>query len=345
MKIDLKYSLPEIKNFVVNHKKDDSFYLENQWKHLEKWTPTTANEALNESLLEYYVGIYLNQSERPLNLSFLEKRLYENTIEKIRNDQFGFMDGCGKGINYFLISENDQGQCVEKILEELFRSTHLEQFLQCNKDFQETDLSLSHGSTGVLLWLLRMIKRCKKDKRIYQYVQKLEPLFYHAIQCMLTHTLPVSIERKEHTFFPDYVKIQDAQTVYKIEDSHTWERGDLSKILLLYRAGLVFDNPHWLKLADNMGEFLSKIEIMPSTDFTIYKGTAGRALMYQKLYELTAKDIYQKAYIYWIEETYKNLLTNPFEKPKSLLFGELGAYLTLKSSIEGDFKWAEILLL
>lgn len=334
MKFDSQYFSPEIKNFVLNHKKYDLF-------NLEKWTSIAANEVL----LEFHVGVCLNQLDQPLNLSFFEKVFYENTIKKIRNKQFGFMDGCGKGINYFLITDNKQDQYVEKMLDELFRNTHLERFLQCRKDFQETDLSLSHGLIGILLWLLRMIEQCKKDKRIYQYVHKLECLFNNAIQCMLVHILPVSIERKEHVFFPDYVNIQNAQTVYQIEDSHTWERGDLSKMLLLYRAWLVFNNPHWLKLADSIGEFLSKIEVLSSADFSISQGAAGRALIYQKLYELTAKDIYRKAYIYGIEETYKNLVSNKFEKPKNLLSGELGAYLTLKSSIEGNFKWAEIILL
>jgi hypothetical protein len=163
---------------------------------------------------------------------------------------------------------------------------------------------------------------------------------------MLIHTLPVSIEENENTFFPDYVKIQNSQTVYQINHSHAWERGDLSKILLLYKAGYFFENSAWIKLADNMGGYISRLGISSNTnDFTIFQGTAGIALIYQKLFEISSIQTYHNAYCYWIDETCKILKTNELKYAQNLLFGEFGAYLTIKSSFEGNFKWAEILLL
>lgn len=344
MKNTLKYSSSDLENLIVSFKKYDVFFSNEQHEHFEEVISSTNYESLMEVSPDLLVWIYFQNQEKPLNLSFFERKLFEYGLKKISDKQFNFDTGCAVVINYFL-TLNNSSNYVELLLEALAKSKDFEQILSCSRDFQESDLSLPSGTTGILLLLIKLFENNNNNERIDRYVTHFESLFLQAIQCLLVHILPVSETEQKTAFFPDSVKITNQKTVYMVETTLSWAKGDLPKIYLLYKAGNYFKKPTWIKLADNMGEYISGLDYGQNLDVSVHEGTAGGALMYKKLFELTNKTIYQEAHQFLLHETIKNLKVNKPNSAKSLLFGDLGAFLTLQSSLDKDFEWTKILLL
>jgi Lanthionine synthetase C-like protein len=344
MKEALKYSSSDLKNLIVYVNNHDMPFSTEQFEAFGKAISNTNNENLTEISLDLLVWIYFQHKEKPLNLSFFEHKLFEYGLRKISDKQFSFDTGCGGVINYFLTSTTSTNY-VELLLDALVKNNDFEQSLSCSTDFQESDLSLSSGTTGILLLLLNLFERSKNSLRIVEYVTHFERIFLQTIKCLLVHILPVSERGQATAFFPDYVKIKNQETVYIVENTLAWAKGDLPKIYLLYKAGHYFKKQAWINLADNMGEYISGLDYGQNLNVSIAEGTAGGALMYRKLFELTNKTIYQEAHQYWLHETLENMKASKPNLTKSLLSGKSGAYLTLQSSLDKDYGWAKILLL
>lgn len=339
-----KYSSSDLENLIVSFDKYKMLFSEENYKTFEETISRTNYENLKEVNLDLLVWIHFQNQKKPLNLSFFEHKLFEYVIKKISEKQFNFNTGCAATINYFL-TVSQSTNYTELLVKTLAESKDFEQFLYCSKNFQESDLSLVEGTTGILLLLLNLLENTKNNSRIVQYGSVFERIFHQAIQCLLIHILPVSEHQQTATFFPDYVKIENQETVYVVENTLSWAKGDLPKIYLLYKAGHYFQKQAWINLADNMGEYISGLAFEENLDISVAEGTAGGALIYGKLFELTNKPIYQEAHQFYLYETLKNMKTHKPNLTKNLLFNYLGAYLTVQSSITQDFEWAKLLLL
>ena len=340
----LRYSSSDLENLIVSFNNYDMLFSNEQNEVFEKAISSTNNENLMEVSLDLLVWIYFQNKEKPLNLSFFEHKLFEYGLRKISDKQFNFDTGCGGVINYFLTSPTLTNY-VELLLDALIKSNDFEESLSCSTNFQQSDLSLSSGTTGTLLLFLNLFEKSKNGLRIVKYVTYFERIFLQTIKCLLIHILPVPKKEQATAFFPDYVKIKNQETVYIVENTLSWAKGDLPKIYLLYKAGRYFKKQAWINLADNMGEYISGHDYGQNLNVFIAGGTAGGTLMYGKLFELTNKTIYQKAHQFWLNKTLENIKTSEPHLSKSLLFGELGVYLTWQSSLDNDYGWAKILLL
>jgi hypothetical protein len=346
MENTLIYSASELEKFILSNDKDfNDYFLDKNQQLFEGLINTSFDSTTPEINLELLAWIYFKQKEKPLNLILFKQQLLQLGLKKIAEKQFNFRTGCVSIINFFLIPDNNDNQSLEILLKELFASKDFVALLSYNVDYQESDFTVSDGTTGILIFIFNCLEKNKTDLRILNSVIEIEQICLQAINSLLIHILPVSKKEQNLVFFPDYVSIVNRQTAYQIENTQAWSKGDLGKIYLLYKAGYYFGKQSWINIADNMGEYLCGLDHKLNSDYSISKGTAGGAVMFRKLFELTNKPIYQNHYNKYLNETLNHLNMTDSIIDNDLLNGKLGAYLVLKGNLKNDFGWTKILLL
>ena len=105
--------------------------------------------------------------------------------------------------------------------------------------------------------------------------------------------------------FPVEIGIDTEVKHYTHEFS--WSRGDLSILILLYKADKVFGESHYKFMANTVGKVVStRRALLPiNKNPFIRHGTAGIAQCFYTLYNLSNRLFYKEAYEYWISETYR----------------------------------------
>ena len=105
--------------------------------------------------------------------------------------------------------------------------------------------------------------------------------------------------------FPFEINLKTGERQYTKEFS--WSRGDLSVLILLYKADKTFGENQNKFITNTVGNIISKrteIEPINQNPF-IRNGTAGIANCFSTLYNLSNKSFYKEAYEYWISETHR----------------------------------------
>lgn len=145
----------------------------------------------------------------------------------------------------------------------------------------------------------------------------------------------------------------DTSNLFHYTDRLGWCNSDLSFLLMLYKIGYTFNQPHLIQVANTIGNSTVKRKDYSDTaisDCYICHGSSGVALIYKKLYSLTGQIQYKEAYQYWIKVTV-DYMEKEFEKTYSvqdmeLLTGWLGPLLTLYSyNNEERYNWDKIFLI
>lgn len=129
----------------------------------------------------------------------------------------------------------------------------------------------------------------------------------------------------------------------------SWSRGDLSILILLYKADKVFGESYYNFMADTVGKVVStRRELLPiNQNPFIRNGTAGIAQCFYTLYNLSNKPFYKDAYNYWISETKRliNLEKSPILSD-DILDNLEGVNLVLRSyRKEITMEWSKQILL
>lgn len=198
------------------------------------------------------------------------------------------------------------------------------------RDFNQPDhiyrYYLPEGQTGFLLKKLENEYEVRQDEEVKLSLKAQIKIITSSIQEVEFSYLP------NQSHFPVEVNLKTGERIYTNEFS--WSRGDLPILVLLYKADKVFGEVHNKFIADTVGQVVSKrkrLEELNQNPF-IRHGTAGIALCFFTLFELSGKNFYKSAYEYWIEKT-ELLCKREFKElnPDSFLDNYQGVNAVLKN--------------
>jgi lantibiotic biosynthesis protein len=207
------------------------------------------------------------------------------------------------------------------------------------------DFGLAHGLTGYLLLLLKAWHSVDNKLQV-------ETTIRLGIEYILKHELPTFYDENEYSFFPFNFE-SDTMELSRV-NRLAWCYGDLSVVLVLYRAGNIFGDSRYTENADRIGQQVVKrksVDATFSVDTHFCHGSSGLAQFYKAIYKDTFNHIYYTAYEYWIAETIslvdKEIIEKKYAKnPISLLEGWAGVGMVLTDYISMEkMTWGEMLLL
>jgi lantibiotic biosynthesis protein len=212
---------------------------------------------------------------------------------------------------------------------------------------QEVNLSLSHGMTSVLKFCLECYQR-----RIC--IDKARLLAENIIRFLQSHTIPGALKNN----FADIVHANGHMTSY---NRLAWCYGDMSMGLVLYQAGVCFNNRELCRGAHDL--LLKTTERRNFDNSSVYEpcfchGSSGLAYMYLKMGHYTKDVRFEEAAHFWLMKTigYTTHTDGRFRinqsthgqayiNEYSLLEGMSGIGLTMLSFLTRDFSWDYCLML
>ena len=207
------------------------------------------------------------------------------------------------------------------------------------------DFGLAHGLSGFILILMNAWHHVNNKDEIENTIRL-------AIEFILKHELPVLYAENEYSSFP--FNFEKDATELSRNNRLAWCYGDLSIVLLLYRAGNMLGDSRYTANADRLGMQIvtrKTVEATCSTDSLFCHGSAGLAQMYKALYNDTFNYTYYAAYEYWVKETLQ-LIDKEIAKekyannPSGLLEGWAGVGCVLSEYISREpTPWAKAFLL
>jgi hypothetical protein len=212
--------------------------------------------------------------------------------------------------------------------------------------------SFNKGKSGVWVALINLFHKDKIYKRIYIEVSELVDFVLNEMDRIIQSILPVGEVTGLVTFFPNTYNEDD--DILTVSNKMTWAEGDLNQVITLYKAGYIFDNPIYGKIADRVGTYTlmrTSFEDNEVDSMSIENGSAGLALTYLSLYKGTKNEKYLEGYNFWKSRTLnlvKEHITtcNQTSFDTGLMTGLLGLTLALEV-FENDQKmpWMKQILL
>jgi hypothetical protein len=282
--------------------------------------------------------------ENQETFSVIEDILLKHAKSLINFDKVNFENGFVSILNYFgnFDSSSQELNQLLGILQEYLLWAKSERF----------EWSFSKGKSGVLVALINLFHKDNIHKRIYINVSDLKAFVYHQIEKITQGILPVGEITGLVTFFPTTTFNED-EDILTVSNKMTWAEGDLNQVITLYKAGYIFDNENFSKIADRVGTYTltrTAFEDNEVDSIFIENGSAGLALTYLSLYKGTHNERYLEGYNFWKNKTLSALNENleTFVQPVNTNFmtGLLGVLLALKV-FESNHKmpWMKMILL
>lgn len=347
------YSRWKALNNIADYEKVEQ-YIQSIFENIENQTPLFYGTGWGNGIAGFaHVCTYLME-ENFLDLNIkevfieIDKILFEQALEEIKECSTDYLHTSIGILHYFSsrMEEEYIGEYVQTLLIELLETSIIDQYgLRFENSFmkreeKEYNLSLSHGLTGILLVFLNIYERNIAK-------QTLKDAIYKGIKYMVSYHRHSDKQHGEFSEFPSVIKVNTREPFYG--NRLAWCYGDLNIVLLLYRAGYIFENYEWIEIADRVG--VKSVE-RKTTDETgisgafFCHGTAGLAQLYKTLYEINSLPNYKEAHSYWLNQTllYLEERVNQ-ESPAGLLEGLAGVGLTLLSAQNKNLTWSKLLLL
>lgn len=306
-----------------------------------------------------YVVNYLQKYkwiEFDINTEFkdLDSYLFNESLKQIEEDNIDILHG-GLGVLHYFASREQTltissyiNKIVAVLLQKSIRTYYGIWFrnnvFNGNKN-DEINFSLSHGLSGILLLLIKVYPLVKNRKEVEQVIND-------GIKFILNHKLPIDFYNGDYSFFP--FSFENGTTELTSLSRLAWCYGDLNEVLVLYRAGKLFNTESYIAIADIIGlqTLARKDEIATMVkDSHFCHGSAGVAQFYKTLFKETENKNYLDGYEYWIKRTIDfvdtEIATNYYkDKASSFLEGFTGVALTLLDyNYRSDMAWSEVFFL
>lgn len=283
----------------------------------------------------------------------LEEYLFNSAMAEIGVDFVDYIYGAFGPLFYF-VQRGDAGKSLfylEKLVDQVLQRVKAEG----DGDWIRTaiiktaqkgvmDIGLAHGQCGLLLILIKAGELLPHRKDLQQFVRA-------GVEGIVNLQGEVSYEQNKYNVFP----FQYAEgRVIPAPNRLAWCYGDLTVVLLLYRASRYLGWSRLKELADIIGtQTLLRRELSATliTDSHFCHGSSGVAQLYQALYRESRLEAYKHGYEHWIEQTVlmaDEELAGEYYRGREtdLLEGLTGVGLTLLSFVSyTELDWDRIVLL
>lgn len=262
------------------------------------------------------------------------------------------------GISLYFIDKEEftapDAEIVEKVIDYLEQICIIDErsdglkwqcMFNLNDGIDNYDLSLSHGSAGIILILCKIYKLNIKR-------EKVESLITKSINYILANEFP---NKKRSCFFPSGIKNGNIQ-----KSRLAWCYGDLGVAWALWKAGIILDNNNWVMKSVEIFEFSVKrrsFEESSILDAGFCHGLSGVSYMFSRVYNETGEIKFMNTSNYWLKRLldfdipngkaarYKSYHLGKWYDNYSLLEGISGIGLVLLSTLEKEHFWNKIFLL
>lgn len=161
---------------------------------------------------------------------------------------------------------------------------------------QAQKLGLVEGYAAELLLYVRLAQAGIATDRLTNFVR-------FGLRQLLATKRDVDFSRQHYAIFPDELA-RNGQPVFSAELN--WCGGDMGQAILLYEAYNLLQDPELVRLADLVG-LHTLLRTTPLTtevtDISLYRGSAGVAQCYRRLYLLSHHPAYLRGYEFWLGQT------------------------------------------
>lgn len=282
--------------------------------------------------------------------------LTDKLVESLEAKNWDFLHG-GVGIGFYFLKKFNLGfKSAEKQLDILLNflneySVNHNGLTIWKTDKDRVNISLSHGMTSIVLFLLELYNSEFKS------TINIENLIKESIQYILSQKIDPAIY---NSYFPS-TSLEENDNL--VGSRLAWCYGDLGIALMLKKASLTFNNKVWNDKSNQILEYSTKRKNFSETlivDAGICHGCSGVTLFFLKEYLLTNNNLYQDAYKFWLTKTidycnedyehfskvFYNTLSKEYETNTNLLEGTSGLGLTLISCLNNqNLSWSEFFLI
>ena len=289
--------------------------------------------------------------------------LYSYLKFEIANNHYDFLHGA-LGIAFCFLTRPHHNSYTNKVISEtlfflqnnmiLDKTKRTSKWIsKNNKKEDEYNISLSHGMSSIVVFLLKMY-------------QQTECYVKDGLKLMIENTIGyILMQEIDHnkygSFFP-YVAIESSKSISK--SRLAWCYGDLGIATTLYQAGNILDRQDWIEKSLEILQFAASwrrdLKDNMVFDACFCHGTSGIGHIFYRMWYNTKILEFKEAADYWFGKTIEmasfkdglegfkiwNTLTHSYDNSYGLLEGVAGIGLALISyAYETEPFWDECLLL
>lgn len=286
-------------------------------------------------------------------VDIISESAFENGMQLLSESNFDYFYGV-TGLLFYL-TEVGAIRYASRMAEALYQHGRTHDYLFYNAfgdlSMQGINFGFAHGSLSIIAVLLKI-------KQETQECNHSSALILPAMDALLKFkrgtvdpskvvyaTVDNDRRLSDHSFFPYNITTKRADHRVKADSNDNrylsnrrlaWCNSDLGCTLMLYKLAELGGKRDYIQIADAIGNELARrksSEETAVTDGYLCHGSAGIAMLFEKLFEITQKALYRDAYEHWIAAT-ADFMEAALEKPfkvenMQILTGWLGSLLVL----------------
>jgi hypothetical protein len=302
------------------------------------------------------LGILLNLliKKNHLDQTYLEQlevinvNAFENCLKMIKEERFDYFYGSIGLLHYF--SELNENDYCNQIIDLLYEYSLKKDFLFYN-NFNDPyvegiNFGVAHGSFSIASICANLYQKDIRKEKVKEIaIKTIKSLF----QFKKDNNKKIKMVRGKlsdyNSLFPYNITTnkkgmfskENKENKYYYTDRLGWCNGDLSRSLIMYRVGVLFDDKEILEMANLVGKSTlerKKEEETAVRNFHFCHGSSGILHMYSNIYKLTKNEIYEESIDYWKNKTLDFLerkIDNEvfFDRDLEALTGWLGGAVSL----------------
>jgi len=287
----------------------------------------------------------------------LDKYLVSKMRQDIQQKNYDFMHGA-LGVGLYYLKKGTNPEYITELIDFLYNTAdkdfdsqifRWESIIDFEKNHNGYNLSLCHGISSIIIFLVRVIKNGIFDEKVTE-------MLIGAVNYILSNEKDFS---QLGSYFPNYILINSNETVSK--SRMAWCYGDLGNAIALWKAGKILENKKLEEKANEIFFQSTRRRYFHETlvnDAGACHGSVGIAMIFRRIYLETNRNEFKEATEYWINRTlnfshfedglagYKILEKDKWIHDYSLLTGISGIGLLLLSYLKnGKQTWDELFLL
>ncbi|MDR3217375.1 MAG: lanthionine synthetase C family protein [Dysgonamonadaceae bacterium] len=299
-----------------------------------------------------FIDIDVSNMQPEFNLYLVNKMRYDIQVQN-----YDYMHGA-LGVGLLFLKSGTNPEQIQELIDFLYNTAEKDSvtgifkwkfLIDPEKNAWGYNIALSHGMAGIVIFLSRVVTSGYCDSKVME-------MLHGAINYILSQQIDF---HQFGSFFPN--QSLENKPSFIAKSRLAWCYGDLGIAMSLWLAGKAIRNMEWQD--KGLACLLSSTQRLSLTDnyvkdAGICHGSAGIAMIYNRMYLETKRTEFKDSVQYWIDRTldfahfedglagYKTHYQDGLVCNYSLLMGIAGVGLVLLSYLEDDKQiWDEMLLI